>query len=54
MTNLEKYNQAFVEVFGVSADALNDNFAKDTRQGHGGGMGFRPPVEHHCLAGRIL
>ena len=30
MENLEKYNNAFVEVFGVSADDLNDNFGKDT------------------------
>ena len=30
MTNLEKYNQAFIEVFGVNAEALNDNFAKDS------------------------
>jgi len=29
MENLEKYNNAFVEVFGVSADDLNDNFGKD-------------------------
>ena len=28
MTNLEKYNQIFVEVFGVSANVLNDNFSK--------------------------
>jgi len=33
MTNLEKYNQAFIEVFGVNADALNDNFAKDSVDG---------------------
>ena len=30
MENLEKYNEAFMEVFGVSADALNDNFSKET------------------------
>ena len=30
MTNLEKYNQIFTEVFGVDASALNDNFSKDT------------------------
>ena len=30
MENLEKYNDAFIEVFGVSADALNDNFCKET------------------------
>lgn len=33
MTNLEKYNQAFIEVFGVNVDALNDNFAKDAVEG---------------------
>ena len=33
MTNLEKYNQAFIEVFGVNAEALNDNFAKDAVDG---------------------
>ncbi len=26
MTNLEKYNQAFVRVFGVNEAALNENF----------------------------
>ncbi len=30
MENLEKYNEAFMEVFGVGADALNDNFSKET------------------------
>ena len=30
MESLEKYNEAFVEVFGVIADALNDNFCKET------------------------
>lgn len=30
MENLEKYNDAFIEVFGVSADALNDSFSKET------------------------
>ena len=30
MENLEKYNNAFVEVFGVDASALNDNFGKET------------------------
>ncbi|MBD5174557.1 MAG: acyl carrier protein [Bacteroidales bacterium] len=30
MTNLEKYNQIFTEVFGVDASALNDDFSKDT------------------------
>ena len=33
MTNLEKYNNAFVEVFGVETSALNDHFAKDTVDG---------------------
>lgn len=33
MTNLEKYNQAFIEVFGVNAEALNDNFTKDSVDG---------------------
>lgn len=30
MTNLEKYNNIFTEVFGVEASALNDSFGKDT------------------------
>ena len=30
MTNLEKYNNAFIEVFAVDSDVLNDSFSKDT------------------------
>lgn len=30
MSNLEKYNQIFTEVFGVDTSALNDSFGKDT------------------------
>lgn len=30
MTNIEKYNDAFVEVFGVNASVLNDGFSKNT------------------------
>ena len=30
MTNLEKYNQIFTEVFGVDSSALNDDFSKDS------------------------
>lgn len=30
MTNIEKYNSIFTEVFGVDASALNDNFGKET------------------------
>lgn len=30
MTNLEKYNQIFTEVFGVDTSVLNDDFSKDT------------------------
>ncbi|MBQ9364124.1 MAG: acyl carrier protein [Bacteroidaceae bacterium] len=30
MENIEKYNNAFVEVFGVKADCLNDDFGKET------------------------
>lgn len=30
MANIDKYNEIFAEVFGVSADALNDNFGKET------------------------
>ncbi|MCH5221511.1 MAG: acyl carrier protein [Muribaculaceae bacterium] len=29
MTNLEKYNNAYSEVFGVESAVLNDNFSKD-------------------------
>lgn len=30
MSNLEKYNNIFTEVFGVDASALNNNFSKDS------------------------
>lgn len=30
MTNIEKYNNVFVEVFGVTSDVLSDNFSKET------------------------
>lgn len=30
MTNLEKYNAIFTEVFGVTANQLGDNFSKET------------------------
>ena len=30
MENIEKYNNAFVQVFGVKAEELNDNYGKDT------------------------
>jgi acyl carrier protein len=30
MTNLEKYNQIFVEVFGASTEQLGDNYSKET------------------------
>lgn len=30
MTNQEKYNGIFTEVFGVSASDLNDNFSNET------------------------
>lgn len=30
MDNLEKYNNAFVEVFGSKVEDLNDNFGKET------------------------
>lgn len=30
MENLEKYNNAFVQVFGVKTEDLNDNFGKET------------------------
>lgn len=30
MTNLEKYNQAFMEVFNVDPSILNDDFAKNS------------------------
>lgn len=29
MTNREKYNQAFIEVFGVEKSVLNETFAKE-------------------------
>ena len=30
MENIEKYNEAFVHVFGVQKADLNDNYGKDT------------------------
>ena len=33
MNNLEKYNQAFIEVFGVEESALGSNFNKDSVDG---------------------
>lgn len=30
MENLEKYNNAFVQVFGTKPEDLNDNYAKET------------------------
>lgn len=30
MTNLDKYNNIFTEVFGVDSSVLNDDFGKDT------------------------
>lgn len=33
MTNIEKYNQAFIDVFGVEESALGSNFNKDSVDG---------------------
>ncbi len=30
MENLEKYNNAFVQVFGANPEELNDDYGKDT------------------------
>lgn len=30
MTNINKYNNIFTEVFGVDVSVLNDSFSKDT------------------------
>lgn len=30
MTNIEKYNSIFTEVFGVDPSVLNDDFSKET------------------------
>ena len=30
MNSLEKYNNAFMEVFGINAEDLNDDYGKDT------------------------
>ena len=30
MENLEKYNNAFVQVFGAKTEELNDNYGKET------------------------
>lgn len=33
MTNIERYNQVFIDVFGVEKSVLNDNFTKDSVNG---------------------
>lgn len=33
MTNIEKYNTAFVEVFGVTEEILNESFSKENVEG---------------------
>lgn len=33
MTNLEKFNNAFIEVFGVNESVLNSEFTKDNVDG---------------------
>ena len=33
MTDIEKYNDAFVEVFGVTEEVLNDSFSKENVEG---------------------
>ena len=30
MANIDQYNKAFVEVFGVNASTLNDDFSKES------------------------
>ena len=30
MENIEKYNNAFIEVFGAKSEELNDNYGKET------------------------
>ena len=30
MDNLEKYNDAFIQVFGAKAEELNDNYGRET------------------------
>ena len=30
MANIDQYNNAFVEVFGVNASTLNDDFSKES------------------------
>ena len=30
MENLEKYNKAFIDVFGAKAEELNDSYGKET------------------------
>lgn len=50
MTNIEKYNDAFVEVFGVDSAVLNDSFSKDSVES----WGFCSPTEYNRIAGRVL
>ncbi|WP_455586897.1 acyl carrier protein [Bacteroides sp.] len=33
MTNIEKYNTAFIEVFGVAGEVLNESFSKENVEG---------------------
>ena len=47
MTNIEKYNDAFVEVFGVDSSVLI--FERKRRI-----MGLCSPVEYHCFVGRVF
>ena len=50
MTNIEKYNSAFVEVFGVDCMVLNDGFSKDNVEAWDSVHQF----EHHRIVGRVF
>ena len=50
MTNIEKYNNAFVEVFGVEIAVLDDGFSKRQR----GCVGFCSSIEYNRFIGRVF
>ena len=50
MTNIEKYNNAFVEVFGVEIAVLDDGFSKDSVDA----WGFCSSIEYNRFIGRVL
>ena len=50
MANIEKYNAAFIEVFGVTEEVLNESFSKRKY----GRMGFCSSIEYNLYFRRIF